>query len=634
MLPSRGPRSLYLVAIFGASSLVHCGSSGSTAAPPSPGGTSSGGGSDAAGTSSAGVGGAAAGGTGSGGTTSVAGAAGAAGTAGTSSRCTPVCDGASCGDDGCGALCGVCAWEELCSNKQCVPAGSAADVVVAVMSVTHAISPEIYGVALASEKGLLDSGATLNRWGGNAATRYNWQSGVTNTARDWFFQNVLATSPYGVEGEGAPGQPGFVPFEEVLLRGTLAAGASTLTTIPTIGYVAKADDKSCGYPSSQYPEQLRFDMWRPQCGNGENAAGLILGSETTWQNTSVAVGPEYAAMHVTELIQKLGAEYAQRPRFYALDNEMMLWPHTHSDVHPSPVAYAEVLQKTLDYAPAIRAADPGATILGYGTWNVADTLEAGVDGEAQQYGAALLPWYLSELAKYEAAHGQRLVDCVDLHYYPQQDAAQAARRLEAPRSLWDPDYEEPDWLGGLFEDKSVHILPRVRQWIRENYPGTGICVSEYNFWPGQPEAAILQADVLGIFGREGVRLAAWWQFPWNTETDAPTPVYWAFRLYRNYDGAGGKFGDRALAAASKVPDLAAYAAQRSEDGATTVVLVNRAAEERTATLELTGSSATSAKAYSLQVGSTSLSELPPVAITGGALSVTVAGPGALLLVTP
>ncbi|MDF3064956.1 MAG: endoglucanase [Polyangiaceae bacterium] len=524
----------------------------------------------------------------------------------------------------------MCDWGELCTNKQCVPASGAADVIVATKTVTHAISPEIYGVALATEQGLRDSGATLNRWGGNAATRYNWQNGVTNTARDWFFQNVMATSPFGVEAEGAPGDAGFATFEDVFVRGTIAAGASTLITIPTIGYVAKADDKSCGYPSTQYPDQLRFDEWRPQCGNGENAQGVILGGETSWQNTSMQVGPEFATMHVAALLAKFGA---QRPRFYALDNEMMLWSHTHSDVHPKSVSYAEVLQKTFDYAPAIKAADPSAIILGYGTWNVADTLKADVPGEEQQYGAPLLAWYLKQLAAYEASHGKRLVDCVDLHYYPQQDAAQEARRLEAPRSLWDPQYVEPDWLGGLFANKSVQFLPRVRQWIRENYPGTGICVSEYNFWPDRPEAAILQADVLGIFGREGVRLAAWWQFPWNTETKAPTPAYWAFRLYRNYDGAGGKFGDQALAAASKVADLAAYAAKRSEDGATTVVLVNRTTEERSLTLELTGSTATSAKAYSLQVGSTSLTELPAVTVTGGMVSVKVSGPGALLLVT-
>ena len=50
--------------------------------------------------------------------------------------------------------------------------------------------------------------------------------------------------------------------------------------------------------------------------------------------------------------------------------------------------------------------------------------------------------------------------------------------------------------------------------------------------------ATAQADLLGIFGREGLDLATRWVVP-----DTGTPTYNAFKMYRNYDGQKSTFGD-------------------------------------------------------------------------------------------
>ena len=54
--------------------------------------------------------------------------------------------------------------------------------------------------------------------------------------------------------------------------------------------------------------------------------------------------------------------------------------------------------------------------------------------------------------------GRRLVDVLDLHWYPEArgggvriteadaSAAVAAARVQAPRSLWDPGYAETSWI--------------------------------------------------------------------------------------------------------------------------------------------------------------------------------------------
>jgi len=48
------------------------------------------------------------------------------------------------------------------------------------------------------------------------------------------------------------------------------------------------------------------------------------------------------------------------------------------------------------------------------------------------------------------------------------------------------------------------------------------------------------------------------------------------KLYRNYDGNDSTFGDISLSAAVPDPDnVAAFAAERSEDGALTVIVLNK-----------------------------------------------------------
>ncbi len=177
---------------------------------------------------------------------------------------------------------------------------------------------------------------------------------------------------------------------------------------------------------------------------------------------------------------------------------------------------------------------------------------------------------------YEQAHGVRLVDYLDLHYYPQAhgvalagagDAATQALRLRSTRSLWDPTYVDESWIGGAgWENGIVRLIPRMKEWVTANYTGTRLAITEYNWGAlDHINGALAQADVLGIFGREGLELAALWAPP-----DTDQPGAYAFRLYRNYDGQHRTFGDVSVRAASADQSLVAiYAARRSGDNALT-----------------------------------------------------------------
>src|SRR6185503_2779787 len=108
-----------------------------------------------------------------------------------------------------------------------------------------------------------------------------------------------------------------------------------------------------------------------------------------------------------------------------------------------------------------------------------------------------------------------------MHYYPQ-----GGEPLATTRSLWDATYHDPSWIDGWLGEP-IALLPRVKTWIATEYPGTETCISEYNFNfgdEGNAAASLVEADVLGIFGAWGVRLAAYWTTPVDGGGN-PLPAY-------------------------------------------------------------------------------------------------------------
>src|SRR5262249_4920896 len=141
------------------------------------------------------------------------------------------------------------------------------------------------------------------------------------------------------------------------------------------------------------------------------------------------------------------------------------------------------------------------------------------------------------------------------------------RRNQSTRSLWDAGYVDQSWI-----DDTVDLVPRLRSWVNTYYPGTKIGITEYNWGAeGHMNGATTQADLLGIFGRQGLDLADRWTTP-----AAGTPTYLAMKMYRNYDGHDATFGDTSVATSVPNPDhVSAYSAVRSSDGALTIMVINK-----------------------------------------------------------
>src|SRR5581483_3005881 len=349
--------------------------------------------------------------------------------------------------------------------------------------------------------------------------------------------------------------------------------------------------------------------------------------------------PAFQSQWVQHMVSRFGAASAGGVRYYQLDNEMMLWPSTHRDVRTTPVSSDDVWKATSDYAPIVKNADPSAYVLGYTAWSILDLMVSGLDtannstaDQTAHGGIPLAQWYLRQLAAYEKANGKRLVDCLDVHYYPM-----GGDGLENTRSLWDSTYTDPSWVNN-FLNAPIQLIPRMQQWIATEYPGTDVCVSEYNFHNDDPtnaEAGLVEADVLGIFGKYGVRLANFWTTPVDGSGN-PLPSYRAFQMFRNYDGAGGAFGPISIGATSSLAKVAIYAASDSASAPTslTVLIINKDTAAQSTTLGV-GNFAAGASAHVwTMVNNAAPSKQADLTVAAGRVALSLPASSITMLVIP
>jgi hypothetical protein len=508
----------------------------------------------------------------------------------------------------------------------------------------HPISDNIYGMNFADEALAAELRLPVRRWGGNATTRYNWQTSMTNTASDWYYENLPEGSVNVADLPDGSASDQFVEQDR-------RTGTQSLLTVPLIGWTVKSASPrnhpyDCGFKVSKYGSQQSVDSWDSDCGNGIRSVGAtITGNDP--RDTSDPIGPDFVTSWIIHLTGKYGTAANNGVAYYNLDNEPMLWNSTHRDIHPQPVTYDEMRDRTLQYAAAIKTADPSAKTLGPVLWGWCAYFYSALDGcqignDYQNHGnLPFVSWYLSQLRDYEQQHGLRLLDFLDLHYYPQASGVSLspagssttqALRLRSTRSLWDPNYTDESWIsdtqpGGV----KVRLIGRMRDWVNTYYPGTKLAITEYN-WGGLESlnGALAQADVLGIFGREDLDLATLWSPP-----AADQPGAYAFRMFRNYDGQGHGFGDVSVKATSSNQDqLSIYAAERSSDHALTIIVINKTAGDLTSPIDIAGLALpSSAAVYRYSAANlNAIVRLPDQPVSGSGFSATYPANSIMLFV--
>jgi hypothetical protein len=467
----------------------------------------------------------------------------------------------------------------------------------AALTSPFTISPYIYGWNYAPPDVAAAIGLPVNRQGGNSADTLNWQTGTHNTSSDYFFENL----PWCWSNcdPGAAQTPWRAYTDQIYAD--RAVGARSLLDVPMLGYVAAdvspyAQPLPCSFTKTNFATQNAFDPYDTECGDGHPPGDPNSWVTNTKQlSTAVADSPATEADWVDDLKTRYGSAANGGVALYELGNEPALWNYTHHDWHPQPTTATELRDDMLALAEAIKDRDPTASVIGPAEWgwinyfcSAADG-GCGPDGPAPdpnsdwtkvQDGKGLMEWLLQEFKAYADAHdGRRLLDYIDVHYY-RQDSPRTTS-MDVTRSLWDPTYTDPSWI-----NDQIDLIPRMRSWT-DAYPGTKTSLSEYDLAIDEgdddthvSEDNLLEADALGIFGREGLDLATLWP-----ETNLSHYID-AFKLYRNYDGNGSRFGDgHIIAYSSDQSQLAIYGASRG-GSALTLVIINKSTNDLTSTLSL------------------------------------------------
>ncbi|HKU40128.1 MAG TPA: glycoside hydrolase family 44 protein, partial [Polyangiales bacterium] len=352
-------------------------------------------------------------------------------------------------------------------------------------------------------------------------------------------------------------------------------GAAAIVTVPIVDYVA-ADKQGGGDVRNTGQNYLSTRFKRNKAEKG-SAFSAKPDADDGW-------------VAQDEFVHYLKKRVGNARVAFSLDNEPDLWASTHAEVHPRSVTYAELWDRNQRFASAIKRVWPSAEVLGlvsYG-FNGYVSLQNAPDSR----GRDLIEWYLDQ-AKSAAEGGKRLIDYLDLHWYPEAQANGmrvsdtsilpdvVAARVQAPRSLWDPTYQEESWVRD-YVGGPIDLLHRLSSKIAAHYPGTKLSFSEWNYGAGHHiSGAIATADVLGIFGREGVGMATLW--PLSSDESFS---FAALRAYRNYDGRGSAFGDVSVrATTSDVTSVTAYASLKAGAADQVVVIaINKASGPKTVAL--------------------------------------------------
>jgi phosphatidylinositol glycan class B len=465
-------------------------------------------------------------------------------------------------------------------------------VTVACFSNEHRISPYIYGVNLAPDLDYLrGAGFTVNRRSGNDNSCYNWKLETSNRAEDGWYQNF----------HWDPVHP--TNSLELTALMNAQAGAATFWTMPMQEWVAK-DDSSYSFSVAKYGPQ---EFSNGDMGNGYFTNGI----DRITNNPTDAYVPAKAftepgdpadTVYMDEWLEHLNARFGPLTQpllpFVSLDNEIDIWYDVHHDTWHTEMTYDVIRDKFITYASMVHSNMPGMKVFGpvSTSWWFYWNSDAGAADKAAHDDTDFIVWFLQQMKDYEDTHGQRLLDVLDIHYYPAKplifnnniDTNTRAIRIAEIDSFWNTNYIDAwdgisnnPWATSQPDSDKPYIIPRFQALIASNYPGTRLAISEWQMGADYDiSAGIAVADGLGVFGREDLYMACYWR--WGSDVPTNSAAYNAFKLYGNYDSQGSRFAPLSVPVSAVGSDLLSVYAARSEDGTRlTLVGVNRSPDTDT-----------------------------------------------------
>ncbi|MGD0597299.1 MAG: glycoside hydrolase family 44 protein [Sedimentisphaerales bacterium] len=323
------------------------------------------------------------------------------------------------------------------------------------------ISKYIYGTNSTG-----DANYTIVRSGGNRLTAYNWENNWSNAGADWYYENDQYMSSSPIPGKA------ITDFRDSCVTNK----QDSIVTLQMAGYVSAAIWRQINLSTEAAPsiyfKLVVFAKGAPFCSPP--------GSPVT-SDANV-----YMDEFVNFLVSKYG--HAGDPngvKFYDMDNEPDIWSDgnkgaTHPEVHPLDPCCLEYKDKSVAISQAVKNVDPNAQMLGPvsygfgGYLNFQGASDWGTVGSGYDW---FLSYYLDKMRASSVTAGKRLLDALDVHWYPEAMDANNVRitnfmnyranwdaRMQAPRSLWDTSYVENSWIGQWYRSY-LPIIPRLKSSI-------------------------------------------------------------------------------------------------------------------------------------------------------------------------
>lgn len=443
---------------------------------------------------------------------------------------------------------------------------------VDVSAPAHPVSPYLYGrnnsvsdnpeqpLSSAAWTKLRDAGVMfLRESGGNNSTKYNWRRKLSSHP-DWY-NNVYAHDwDYAAKSiqEHLPGAQGMWSFQLI--------GKAAKTT--------SANFNDWAFNNS--------DWW---IGTRQNLAGggtvdpaptaeeaIADGDPTryleTWSADSTVgildhwFGDKGIGLDPTGIV------------YWNMDNEAEVWHGTHDDIMPEPVQPEDYMQMYFAVAKKARNKFPGIKLVGpvaTNEWQWYNWPTGAITYNGKHY--AWLEYFIKRVAEEQQASGLRLLDVLDIHYYP--SGTDVDDVVQYHRVFFDKAYVYPEANGvktinGGWDDaqENEYILQRCREWL-EAYMGAGHGVTFSVTETGIPDIgpdgiAVWYASTLGEFMRQPDMelFSPWHWYPQMWE------VLHLFSRYNKSLYLTSVSGNETL--------VSAYPTINASSDSITVMLVNRA----------------------------------------------------------
>ena len=445
------------------------------------------------------------------------------------------------------------------------------DVVVTVNATDgkKAVSPYIYGRnnSFANSFGTVTSASDITLFkeaglrfarenGGNNATKYNWRRKISSHP-DWY-NNV-----YDHDWDN--------------LSKYIVANVPDMQVMWSFQLIGKvASNKNGNFNDWSYNKS----QWWSGCSQNLAGGGTVNtagGSTATVNGNPALYTMDWPADSTAEVLNHwfgtkgIGLN-ATNFQYWNMDNEPEIWSGTHDDVMTSQLAATAFMDKYFAVAKKARALFPGIKLCGpvcanewqWYKWG-SETLN--INGKYYSW----LEYFLKRVADEQKATGIRLLDVVDLHWYPGESAD--ADVLQLHRIFYDKTYVYPGANGlksinGGWDNtqNKEYIFQRINDWLTLYFGANhgitlGMSESGINSTNANTNS-VLYASMLGTFANNGVELYTPWT--WNVG------MWETLHLFSRYSK------NNSVTSTSTLENtVSGYTTITSNADSMTVILVNR-----------------------------------------------------------